>query len=108
MTDPTRLLALAEECERATAANYELECRIGQAIEWPTTVPPPFTADAGAALRLVPSRFQDWNIRRRNGERHDVELCIPSHEVHGMGHTLPLAICAASLRALAEEASDGE
>ena len=67
-----------------------------------------YFADAGAALRLVPSRFQDWNIRRRNGERHDVELCIPSHEVHGMGHTLPLAICAASLRALAEEASDGE
>ena len=64
---------------------------------------PAYTRNVDDAMSLVPDRFRDWNIRRRNGTAHRVELCEPSHEVEGCGRSLAHAFITASLSAIAEK-----
>ncbi len=120
MTDPTRLLALAEECEKATGPDPELVKQIAIALGWrrsglshwqpPEADPagvwrvglPDWLGSLDAALSLVrPGRW--WMVERRPGHTCYANI---SDDGEGTAPTPPLALCAAALRVLAEEASD--
>ncbi len=144
MTDPTRLLALAEECEKAAKPDRRLDCLLHvETIRTPdgtfTEVPPgpwkmtrwfynplpsvnwigydllnvapQYTASIDAALSLVPVRRM-WFIGHMDPT--DMRFAATISEIGRIGaktwrgfHLSPaLALCAAVLRVLAEEASD--
>lgn len=111
--DRARLLALAKECEAAAGPERALDAWIAEALGLGYQVAwghrrglPPFTGSLDATLTLILPRIKDWNILLRKEWAYSVELCVPSHEVQGRGRTLALALCAAALRAIAEETSD--
>lgn len=124
--DKERLLALADQCEKAELASRELDRRIslatlppimpGSVPSWPEGMPPQFTASLDAAMKLVP---EGWAIDRlamwpgggplscyvnllgtfeREGERWHNYKCGKA-----CGHACApaLALCAAALRATA-------
>lgn len=121
----TDLLKLAERCEQATGPDRELDYAIADAALG--SIKPPFrrgyceryTASLDAAMTLVPEETRwPWNVTIATAYR-SVSV-IPNHgDSYGVndpfcGHsrgkaaTVPLAICAAALRARASmEKNDG-
>ena len=114
MTDRAALLMdLAERCEKAQGPDRELDREIAEATKpdfW--LVPPRYTASLDAALSLVP---EGWAWAVYGGAREEIvatAYCVPN------GGRLPwpdwvtdicaatpaLALCAATLRALASGA----
>lgn len=108
MVDPTRLLALAEECERATGPSFDLERRISWAVGR-RAYQAPYTASLDSALILVPEGFY-WLVGA--GRVRPVEPMFGAQILRGSfvvsggesNSTAALALCAAALRALAEGA----
>ena len=128
MSDRTTLLALAERCEQATgpdgmldykialAAGYRFEMREyekrkrwrdskGVRCSGLTTdgAPPRFTASLDAAVMLVP---EGWKYDLTNGDsgeepaaRLTPDFAGPCFD--GDAQTVPCALCAAALRAMA-------
>ena len=137
MTDPTRaaLLALAERCEQASGPDRWLDAKIFAAMKgagWHAAAPgycvrgrtvnnagqttgcPPFTGDVGQAAHIVPA---GW-LWQAGNYPHPNAACFPADERYTTSggeddenqrpRTVTLALCAAALRARAEEAGDGD
>ncbi len=112
------LLALAERCERATGASYDLEKAIGVAMHGPI-VPKPYTASLDAAMGLVPEMWcvealgQHYDGPNRGKWRCSIYIRNPGlgpksctsdpWAAAGPCATPALALCAAALRARAQE-----
>lgn len=116
MTDRAALIALAERCEAATGPDRGLDAEMhfritdgvgcGMAQDAPA-----YTASIDAALMLVPKRRPDGlhlhitkigypsGIDRSTASIFDEE----THVTSASASTPALAICAAALRAMAEE-----
>ena len=97
-----RMIGLAERCEAATGANYDLDCDIARfAFRIPTATPKPFTASIDAAMSLVPSHM-DWQYSSATGTAN-----VFDRDKKTFGHTdtdyPSLALCAAAIRARFEE-----
>jgi hypothetical protein len=107
------LLALAARVEAATGADRELDRRIDH-IRWPVPQPayhlelslrdrwdvPAFTSSIDAAASLVPATASTWRLDPRCAS-----ICVGRVRwKHGMAATPALALTAAALRAMAEEA----
>ena len=118
MPDPTRLLTLAEECERAAGPSRALNERIVVAAGWrcrrdmwwcpPGTTEwmlgfPNFTGSLDAAVSLVKKGYL-WNVS--SNETAWVMPPSMAWQTTGAAATPALAFLSAALRALAEEASD--
>lgn len=125
--DRARLLTLAVECEKPGGADRALDAAIFVALNpsfgqppWrpygvhifydtesisPSVVEAPeYTGCTDVALGEVQDRFWEWKVLRRTVNWHGVVLRSASEEITGIGYTLPRAICAAMLRAKAEDA----
>lgn len=107
--DPDALLALAAEVEAATGPRYELELRVAEALGLLPRVPS-CTASVDAALALLrdvlPGTAADMTDYATAGALCELRLPRgPRGEdwPKGDAPTLPLAICAAVLRAVAGE-----
>lgn len=123
------LLELAERCERATGPGRELDCAIGRlagaAKEQPDGTwmtyhkdgyahsinPPAYTASLDAAMTLVDPRALWAHGSMEEGPF--ARLCWPMPNggfvggyVEASAASVPLAICAAALRALQESSHD--
>ena len=136
MTDRKTLLALAERCEQATGPDRALDfmilkrvrglrdlgCGLYEMGNWyyalndddPSEKHPPFpspTASLDAALALVPDGH-DWRIEVESGRQPGAICCHPDQWSACPGVTMysaatpALALCAAALRARAEEVAD--
>ena len=131
MTGKVGALELAERCEATTGPSDELQFAIGDAVGATIERAPfdgagrgvrdcpPYTHSLDAAMTLVP---EGWGYCfREDGERHFARLhsadfrsvtwgkgsdwitdVVSGREVVATAATLPLAICAAALRAIAQ------
>ncbi len=137
MADRATLLALAERVEAATGPDRELDIRIGWEMDGEgyseadlqyatanlhAAHVTPFTSSLDAALTLVPEdrlwvRMDEWHVDedfihpRPSASVYRRATSAAGTRLKGAGKaaTLPLALCAAALRAraAAEEARDG-
>lgn len=118
----SNLLALAERCERATGPDRELDlaiARVRKVNPVPATAKfntsldggecawsrgmgmrvPAYTASLDAAMTLVPERA---NVQTQNfGSLRGPMVLVEPNERFASAATLPLALCAAALRARA-------
>lgn len=110
MPDRARLLALAEECERAAGSSLALDKRISVAMGR-GRVPRYYTTSLDAAMSLVPKGLY-WLVGA--GKTRPDEPLFGAQILRGQtvvaggetGASAAAALCASALRALAEEASD--
>lgn len=108
--DPVKLLELAERCEKASGPDRELDAQIAAAFhlkqltyqspEW--IKDPEFTASLDAAMTLVPEGWE-WALENTGGDTFGPFVAKFGQLRDIEAKTLPLAICAAALRALVKE-----
>lgn len=115
MTRRDELLALADRCEAASGADKDIDCWIENHLglarfepDRPSPIgggwldkriePKPYTASLDAAMTLVPEGY-DWIVGRTNGGL-TIHAEVGNREQY-FADTPALALCAASLRALA-------
>lgn len=127
MTDPDKLTALAARCEASPAlqddGGYKLDGDIARTLGWTyrqregaggwgwnrpglpdhfNASPPAYSTSLDAAMTLVP---EGWEYLLMNGNGYH-EATFTNHVLQrtawAAGETLPLAICAAALRARAQ------
>lgn len=119
-TGAKELLRLAEICEKASGASRELNVAISEAVGIPVhydegaaliyshggeTWVREYTSSLDAALTLVPENYW-WSVGAALNVPHAASACVwrvgPTHQYpSGTVATAALALCAASLRALA-------
>ena len=95
------LTELAERCEKATGPDRELDLAI---YDWlrenaghlPSLSPPLFTASLDAAMTLVP---EGTEVAMQSFGGPGPMALVKPNERFVSGKTLPLALCAAALRA---------
>ena len=120
MTDRETLLSLARRCERATGPDRPISWDVWEAVGKPVIddwsrngTAPAYTDSLDQAMTLVPEGWEPIIDCRRKIEVQletiavDPETLDP-RKVYATGATPALALCAASLRALATLDLDGE
>lgn len=129
------VLEIAEKCEKATGPDREIDCEIavalfGGEIIWKQSVGtmeaypvrryasqdhvggfcngfvPAYTASLDAARGLVRPRWYSV-YESQNFAKANVGWALTNDGAPGTGKSAPLALCAAFLRALAQENPDG-
>jgi predicted ArsR family transcriptional regulator len=105
MTDKSKLLELAERCEAAAGPDRALEMHIYETIggegsqHWAAE----YTASLDAAMSLVPEGWEDWQVA--DFLERAIRTWFKTYKVEPTGNAdrkrLPLALCAAALRARA-------
>lgn len=111
MTDrAAELRALAERCERADGPMFVMDCAIAAVLGYCYPAPPAYTASVDAALMLVRDNWlgsvrELWDDGKKAGYAtvNVYERMVHLNEFCGVAATPALALCAASLKALAEQ-----
>lgn len=95
----SKLLALADDCEIGPG-NFNLECRIAEAIGYGGMPPPNYTVSRDTAASLLPD---GWFVAMIHyvpiDELWHVEVRSPGRGANAKAKTEALARCAAALRA---------
>jgi hypothetical protein len=101
----TDLLDLAKRCEAADGPNFQLEFDIARAVKSACHPPKNYTASVDAALTLMPGLDWEWSLEwETNSDGGMFARCAlgdPMRYRDCEAPTLPLAICAAALKARA-------
>lgn len=106
--DRDMLLALAERCEQSKDDCCELDKAIAPAMGWepqygPNEIAPPYTRSLDVAMQLIGNGWE-WSMTNTGSDTFGpfcVSLGDPLTFRDVEAATLPLAICAAALRARA-------
>jgi hypothetical protein len=135
MTDRSTLLELAERCEKATGPDRALDEAIARVVSWrPDGLTasekyppwwfadafgmPRYTASLDAAMTLAMPHWwwnasaplseaaYGWSREDQRQPRAGFEMIGEPYSVGARAATVPLAICAAALRALANQPED--
>jgi hypothetical protein len=104
MTD--KLIELAKDCEAATGPDREIDTLIGYAVDLPTEDAqlPHYTASLDAALTLSDNFLRGLSLHQRpNPDMGGRDWIASAAPYRAAARSWPLAVCAAALRARADQ-----